>query len=632
LKFIEANPDHGEAIGLLGMLYLQLDRPADAARVLRNAVAQTPQSPEIQYNFGLALCANQDWTSAIAAFESAIRLRPDYAPAYNGLGSALRATSQLAPALEAYRKAVELKPQTAGFWNNLGIVLQTLGQSAEGARAFERALTLKPDYADALSNLATAQRMNGRPFQSAQTSRRAIAIQERLPDAWNNLGNALRDCGQIPQAAEAYARAVEFAPRDAGFGSNLVYALHFQSDLDPAEVFRRHLEWNQRYAAPLATQIRRPGNDRDLNRRLRIGYVSPDFREHSVAYFLVNLFTFHDPAQFEIFAYADVPQPDKVTTRLQQWVAHWRSAVGLSDAILAEMIRNDRIDILVDLAGHTANNRLLVFARKPAPVQITHIGYPYSTGMTAMDYRFTDAYADPPGMTDPFHTEKIIRLPNTFLCFSPPNNAPDVGPLPQAKAGYTTFGSFNSLAKISTATIELWVRLLRAAPTSRLMIKSIGGLAEPEPKKMLLDHFVAGGIEPDRIVLREKLPTGAAHLELYNQIDIALDTYPYHGTKTTCDALWMGVPVISLAGPTHPSRVGVSLLSNVGLPNLVARSPQEYVQKGVELAGNPAKLAQLRAELRGRMSESPLCNGKEFARHIEDAYRQLWAEFCRRSP
>jgi protein O-GlcNAc transferase len=630
-QFLQMDPNHAEALGLLGMLYLQLNRPSDAAVILIRAVAADPQSADYQFNLGLALSATERWSEAISAFEKAIVLRPENAAAHNGLGTALRATGELTQAVAAYRKAVELKPDGSGYWNNLGIALETLGQSAEAVDAFHRALALKPDYAEGLSNLGNALWMEGRPEQAAEACRRAISIQSRLPDAWNNLGNSLRDCGRIDEATQAYARAVELAPRNAGFGSNLIYALHFQPDQDLTEVFRRHVEWNDRHAAPLAAQIRRHENDRTPDRRLRVGYVSPDFHDHSVAYFLHAQYEHHDPAGFELFAYADVARPDPVTVRLRKSVENWRNVIGLPDATLADMIRNDRIDILVDLAGHTAHNRLLAFARKPAPVQITHIGYPYSTGMTAMDYRFTDEHADPAGMTERFHSEKVVRLPNTFLCFSPPGDSPDVGPLPRSRAGHVTFGSFNSLAKISATTIDLWAKILLAIPGSRLLIKSIGGLAEEGPRKLLLARFAAAGVQADRIDLREKIAATAGHLQLYNEIDIALDTFPYHGTKTTCDALWMGVPVISLAGPTHPSRVGVTLLSNVGLSHLVARTPEEYVAKAVQLARDPAALAPMRSGLRKQMSESPLCNGKEFARNVEAAYRRLWIDYCRSS-
>jgi protein O-GlcNAc transferase len=631
LQIVANQPDHPEALALLGVLYYQQGRPADAIPLLQRAADANPQSPENQYNLGLALAAREDWNAAVAAFQRAITLRPDYASAHNALGNCLRAVGDLPHAVAAYRKAVSLKPELAGFWNNLGIGLQAIAQTPEAMEAFNRALALKPDYVEAMSNLANVLWIVGRPHQAAETCRRALAIQPRFAGAWNNLGNALRDCGQVPEATHAYSQAVMFAHHDPGFHSNQIYSLHFQPNLDAAQVFRQHVEWNERHAAHLSAKNPPHSNDRNPDRPLRIGYVSPDFVDHSVAYFLEAPFAFHDKSNFKIYAYADVPKPDATTARLQQSVTQWRNVTGLPDDRLAQLIRDDQIDILVDLAGHTGHNRLLTFARKPAPIQITHIGYPYSTGMTAIDYRFTDAHADPPGMTEQYHSEKIARLPNTFLCFTPPAGAPDVGPLPAQTAGRITFGSFNSLAKISSVTIEMWIAILRAVPNSRLLIKSIGGLAEDAPRRRLLSHFTTAGITADRIELRERIQSAAGHLELYNQIDIALDTFPYHGTKTTCDALWMGVPVVTLAGPTHPSRVGVSLLNNVELLPFAANRPDEYAAKAATLAADLSTLAKIRAGLRDRMKNSPLCDGKTFAAALEAEYRRLWIDYCRRT-
>jgi protein O-GlcNAc transferase len=628
--YLRAHPYDPEALALLGALYYQLGRPKDAAAILVRACAATPNSAENQYNLGLALAAQEDWPGAITAFQKAVSLRAEYASAHNGLGNSLRAVGQLNDSVAAYRKAVALKPESAGFWNNLGIGLQAIGQTPEAMEAFNRALGLKPDYVEALSNLGNVLWLVGRPYEGAQVCRRAIAIQARNAPAWNNLGNCLRDCGQVPEATHAYSQAVASAFFDAGFHSNLIYSLHFQAGLDTGEVFRQHVEWNDRHAAPLGKNVPAHANDRSANRPLRIGYVSPDFVDHSVAYFLEPLFANHDRNNFEIYAYADVAKPDATTARLQQSVSHWRNITGVTDERLVQLVREDKIDILVDLAGHTGHNRLLAFARKPAPVSVTHIGYPYSTGMTAMDYRFTDAHADPPGMTEKYHSEKIVRLPDTFLCFAPPADAPEVTPLPAQTSGRITFCSFNSLAKISSATTDMWVKVLRAVPSGRLMIKSIGGLSEEGPRERLLAQFTAAGISPERIELRKRVPSPAGHLEVYNQIDIALDTFPYHGTKTTCDALWMGVPVVTLAGPTHPSRVGVSLLSSVGLGDLVAESPDAYATKAAKLCSDLAALTEIRAGLRDRMKNSPLCDGKKFAAAVETEYRRMWSDYCRK--
>jgi predicted O-linked N-acetylglucosamine transferase (SPINDLY family) len=310
-------------------------------------------------------------------------------------------------------------------------------------------------------------------------------------------------------------------------------------------------------------------------------------------------------------------------------MAHqWRMITGMKDADVAQLMRKDQIDILVDLAGHTSDNRLLVFARKPAPIQVTYLGYPGSSGLSTMDYRISDNFADPPGMTESLHTEKLVRLPHGFLCYRPPASAPDVGPLSADKTGFITFGSFNHLAKITHFTVKMWAKILKQIPNSRLLIKS-QGLNDPAWRKALSDRFAAQGIGEDRLEMLAKIPSLGNHLQLYHRIDIALDPFPYHGTTTTLEAMWMGVPVISLAGKTHASRVGVSLLSNTGLTELIAQSPEEYVQIATKLAGDLPRLRELHANLRPRLAASPLLDAKTFARDIEAAYRQMWRDYCR---
>ncbi|HMD55082.1 MAG TPA: hypothetical protein VKJ65_11085, partial [Phycisphaerae bacterium] len=359
------------------------------------------------------------------------------------------------------------------------------------------------------------------------------------------------------------------------------------------------------------------------------GYVSGDFREHSVTYFLQGLFAAHDPGQVEIFCYADLRNSDHVTSRLKSFVHHWQNITGKSDSDVAEIIRRDGIDILLDLAGHTADNRLLAFARKPAPVQVTYLGYPGTTGLGTVDYRFTDAYADPPGQDDKFYSEKLLRLNNTFLCYEPPDVAPPVGPLPALKrSGAIIFGCLNMLPKINAKVVELWAQILKQTPESRMLLKN-ASLSDLSAREHLLQLFTNCGIGPDRLELHGWMASSKEHLQLYNQIDLALDTFPYNGTTTTCEALWMGVPVVTLAGHVHMSRVGVSLLSNAGLPELIAQTPEEYVQIAVKLAGDLPKLNELRGTMRQRMQKSPLMDSRRFAHNVEEAYRNMWRNWCR---
>jgi len=394
----------------------------------------------------------------------------------------------------------------------------------------------------------------------------------------------------------------------------------------PEAVAAEHRAWGEKASAAVSV----PGSrdlDRDPARRLRIGYVSPDFRRHSVAYFFEALLAEHDPDAVEAVCYAHVPAPDPMTERLKGLAHEWHDIATLDDPALAEKIRGERIDILVDLAGHTAKNRLPVFVHKPAPIQVTYLGYPNTSGLARIDYRLTDAVADPPGDGDDLYAERLVRLDRCFLAYRPPPAAPAVSGLPSERIGRITFGSFNNNTKITPELIAVWSRILRELPTSRLLLKS-GPFADRETRQRYLDLFAAEGIEPKRIRAFGYLPEVSDHLNFYANIDLALDTFPYNGTTTTCEALWMGVPVLTLAGPVHASRVGASLLTAVGIEDLIARDTDAYVGKAIGLASDPARLADLRSRLRPAMATSPLTDGAGLARAIENAYRRMWRKWC----
>jgi predicted O-linked N-acetylglucosamine transferase (SPINDLY family) len=532
---------------------------------------------------------------AQSLYRQILSRQPDHPDALHLLGVIQFQQAQPNAAMELICRAIALDPGRPEFHCNLGVVLADVGRASDAIAAFQHALDLRPLY----------------------------------PEAHHNLGNSLRDMGLMDQAIAHYRQVLAIPPGDVESHHNLVYAMHFIPG-DPAAVFQEHLNWNRIHAQPLAGQIPRHSNDAAPDRRLKIGYVSPDFRQHSVGFFLLNLLANHDPAAVEVFCYSDAARPDAATARFQQAAHHWKPVVGVADAQLAQIIIQDQIDILVDLAGHTAGNRLLVFARKPAPIQVSYCGYPDTTGLATMDYRFTDAYADPPGTTEQFHSEQLVRLPRCFLCYAPPADGPEVGPVPAAAGGRITFGSFNSISKLSDATVAMWSAVLSAVPNSRLMIKS-QGLAGAPARQQVLERFAARGIAADRLELHGRIASPAGHLELYHQIDIALDTYPYHGTTTSCEAMWMGVPVVTLAGKTHASRVGVSLLSNVGLEQLIAQTAEQYVQIAADLAKDVDALSKLRSALRSRLAASPLLDGSGLAREVEAAYRVMWKQWCGQS-
>lgn len=506
--------------------------------------------------------------------------------------------------------------------NGLGVVLQQLGRNEDAAACYREAIRLSPGYLDARINLALLYENHGRLRAAERELEQALALQPDGVRLRYNLANVLHLQGRTLDAVAAYRETLRLAPDHLGALQNLMFALHYSPQFGDRQIFEEHLTAAQ-------NSVLSPGHlapERPFpvlsGRRIKVGYLSPDFRGHSVASFIEPVLAHHDRSRFEIFCYANLGRPDDTTRRLMGLTEHWRDIYQLSDEKAAAMIAADGIDILIDLAGHTSGNRLPLMARKPAPLQATWIGYPDTTGLPEIDVRITDALADPPGATDRLHTERLIRLNRSFCCYLPPDYAPPVAPLPCLSRGHLTFGSFNNLAKVTSEVVALWARVLEAVPGSRLLMKC-SPLADLEVCIRITEEFRAAGTAADRIVLRPGDASPADHLAHYGQVDIALDTFPYNGTTTTCEALWMGVPVLSLAGSRHASRTGVSLLTNCGLKNLVALSPEEYLALAQSLARDTEGLAQLRAGLRDRMARSPLTDGAGVTREVEGAFQRM---------
>ena len=453
--------------------------------------------------------------------------------------------------------------------------------------------------------------------------RRAIEINPNHILAHNNLGLALREIGQFDLAIESLTRAVVLQPTTQKLVQNLVSTLNYAPDMQPTDIFIAHKHFGQQFERPIARFARRAGENKNSARPLRIGYVSPDFRQHSVAHFIEPVLAAHDKKKFEVFCYYNDTVSDDTTLRIQSLVPHWRVIAELSDHIAARKVQEDQIDILVDLAGHTNRNSLMMFARKPAPVQVTWLGYPNTTGFSCMDYRITDALCDPVGMTDSLHTEKLIRLPDCFSCFTPPAQSPTIGALPARNGGEIMFGSFNYFIKMNEQVIETWARILARVANSRLTLK-YRSLNSESVQTVVRAAFAKHGVTRERLVLLGNDASQLDHLARYNSIDIALDPFPYNGTTTTCDALWMGVPVIALAGRTHVARVGVSQLTNIGLSELIAADVDSYVDIAVALANDLPRLTQLRGSLRERMKTSPLMDAPRFTRNLERAFHEMW--------
>lgn len=619
-RAVSLRPDYAEAHHNLGLALAQTGHLDEAVGAFRRALACRPRYVEALTQLGLALKRQGQPEQAIACYRQALTIHPDAADALNNLGVALQERGELEEALDCARRAAALKPLSGAAQNNLGVALKNSGRVDEAIACYQRASELEPAAAEIHNNLGVALRDQGKLDEALDCFRRAVTLNPTDVEALSNLGTGLKDTGLVAEAIACYRRAIAFRP-DSRVASNLVYTLHFDSACRPEQLWAEQVRWAEMYARPLEANIAAHANDRSPGRRLRIGYVSPDWREHPIGRFMLPLLSHHDRERFKIFCYSDLSRPDSLTQRLRGSADVWRDTPGRSDEQLANLVRDDRIDILVDLTMHMAGTRLLAFARKPAPVQATYLAYCGTTGLRAVDYRLTDPHLDPPGGEQRFYSEKSVRL-RSYWCYQPPDEAPDVQSPPASSAGHVTFGCLNNFCKVSLDALATWCRSMRAVPGSRLLLHA----AEGAHRERLRQRASNEGIEPARIEFVGTLPI-VQYFEQYHRIDIALDPFPYPGGTTSCDALWMGVPIVTLPGITAISRGGLSILSNLQLPQLLAASPDEYVRIATELAADLPRLAELRTTLRDRMRPSPLMDARAFARDIEAAYRRMWQEW-----
>jgi predicted O-linked N-acetylglucosamine transferase (SPINDLY family) len=530
-------------------------------------------------------------------------------------------------AIQWLSHAIKVNPAVAMLYNNLGEAYRALNDGTSAIACYEAAIARDASYLQPRDNLGIVYACLGELEKAVEIWRQVLAIKPDFDTAANNLGNALLELGYSAEAAQWHRRALEIDTRYSWAGSNLLRDLNFTPDISGEHLLAESRQWWQRHGAELSNSIASHSNDPTPDRPLIVGFVSADLRMHSVTYFLEPIFQHHDRQLFKYIAYADLATEDEVSRRLKSQVEGWRSIRGIGDEPVADRVRTDQVDILIDLSGHTSGNRARVFARKPAPVQISYLGYPATTGIETIEYRITDALADPPGMTDGHYTEKLLRLPRTAWCYRPPPDAPDVAELPARVHGYVTFGSFNNWPKVNDRVIDVWAKILRQVHNARLMLKT-NGLREMALQRRVREMFTARGVDPGRLTLVSKDAELKDHLRKYGEVDIALDPFPYNGTTTTCEAMWMGVPVITLEGRMHLSRVGVSLLSNVGLRELIAGDEDDYVARAVALAGDLDRLASLRRGLRERMEHSPLRDEKQMANDFNAAIQVAWREWC----
>jgi predicted O-linked N-acetylglucosamine transferase (SPINDLY family) len=588
-------------------------------------IAREPGHAEAHTNLGAILKTQGLYSAAEPHFRIAVASKPGCAIGYLNLGSLLLRQGRLAEAAASYRHAIELESGSAIAHRGLGQVLQTQNQLDDARSSYETAIRCDPANPESHRRLGYLETIAGRFDDGIAAFRRALELQSDFALAHSNLAVALQSQGLLDEAIAEHRLAIQCDPHHAGLHSNLIYTLNFHPAYDAARLFDEHLTW----AASHAESLTYPGlphpNTRDAERRLRIGYVSPHFFDHAVNFFSQPILASHDHTRFEVFCYSDVERIDDTTRAIQKLADHWRDVKGRTDEDVAGQVRADQIDILVDLTGHISGGiRMLMFARKPAPIQVTYLGYQSTTGMTAMDYRLTDSYADPPEQTDPFHTERLERLPTSFFCYQPSSYAPPVGPQPAEHNGFITFGSINAFIKVTPQVLETWAEILLQLPTAHLLIRAD---MSPSLQQRLTAAFSNLGIAPERLELVNRLPR-PRYLELIDRLDIALDPFPFNGHTTTCDCLWQGVPVITLSGNTYASRFGGSGLATLGLDELITGSRAEYIAAAVDLAHDRPRLAAYRATLRNRMAESPLLDFRGFTQNLEQSYRRMWREWC----
>ena len=527
-----------------------------------------------------------------------------------------------AGAAEICERMLARDPGMVKAWELLGVAALNRGDYPQAARHFERVLALAGDDAQMLANAAEANRRADRCDRALELIARALVLKPGHAPFLHIRVLALETSWRSDEALAACREALKLHPEMPALHTSIMTMLN-RAGADPAQILEAHRCWAKYCAVPPPNDAPH-GNSPQLERRLRIGYVSADFRRHALSHFVLPLLEHHDPARFELFCYSNTAVTDDITRRCETLAAQWRDIVALPDAAAEALVRSDGIDILIDLSGHTSGNRLALFARKPAPLQLTYLGYPATTGLAQMDYRLTDGRADPSGVSEARYVERLLRLPHSLWCFAPPPQMPEVGPLPASGTGHITFGSLNSVFKLTPSLLALWSRLLVALPASKLVLATV---PEGAPRARISRAFEANGVDTARLEFHGFL-SWDEFWALHGRIDIALDSVPCNGGATTCETLWLGVPLVSLAGDVFLSRTGLSILTTIGLAELVAHGPDEYLRIAGDLAGDPVRLAQLRSSMRERMLASPLLAAAAFTRDLEDCYGAAWRQWC----
>ncbi len=623
-QVLDGNSDNGEAIYAMAWISFCRQDHEDALARFQRVIELNPQHARAHNNIGTILMTAGDHAGASRHLEAAIEATPDFSEAYCNLGAVRMSLGEPKAARIAFEKVTELEPGDPIALSNLAAAKIGLGEIDQAITDYEKVVSLKPDLAEAHNNLAQALRQKRRFDDAAASFERCLAVRPDYADAHANLGNMARELGRLDEAVASYRGALALRPDFSSTRSNLIYALKLMAETSSSEI--------KAEADRFGAMVRSKADpfidwkvERDPEKRLRVGMVSGDFCAHVVARYLESFLHHMDRSRVEFFAYSNTPKEDDATARLKPNFAHWRKVVGLDDARLANQIHDDEVDILIDLSGHSALNRLPMFAYRPAPVQATWLGLFATSGVPGMDYIIADPYLAP-GDEAQYFTEKIWPLAESWLCLEPPDITIEPGPLPALGSGTITFGCFNNLAKMTDRVVALWARVLAAIPGSNLFLKA-RDLADAPARQNILDRFGVHGIGAERLVLEAGAPL-AEYFAAYGRVDVALDPFPFHGATTSLDGLWMGVPVLTKRGDRMGTHLGESIAHAAGLSDWIADGEDDYVDKAVALTSDLGRLAELRAGLRDRILATSLYDGARFAKHFDDALRGMWRSAC----
>lgn len=641
LLALKYQPNLAEAMCNIGAIYSESGDAMKAAEMYERALHVNPNLKTASGNLasvcnalGTQVKSQGNLDLCIKMYKKALVQHPDCAEVWYNMGVAYAEHHMIDDAIICYEIAVRMNPKCAEAYNNLGVICKEQNRLDKAIEYYKAALVAKPMYAQTLNNLGVIYTMLGRFDEAYEMSTQAVKVNPGCASAFNNLGVLCRDSGRVKEAIRNYEKCIDLDPLSKNAEQNRLIALNYLDDMSMHDVYKAHVRWGLRFLRCARAHVPDQCKSRDLTRGvgwesasfpLRVGYLSPDFYMHSVSYFIETPLMHHNKDRFYIVCYSNVAHPDLKTERLKKYPHEWREIGGLNAVQAAELIRADKIDILVELAGHTAGNRLDVAALKPAPIQVSWIGYPNTIGLPTIDYRFVDS------ITDPLNTkqeclERRVRLPGPFLCYTPHVPTPEVELEPPCvRRGFITFGSFNNLAKLTDLTLKLWCKIILAVPGARFVMKC-KPFASDTIRNQVHKRFAAFGVEAARVDLMPLTPGHYQHLQEYNNIDISLDTFPYAGTTTTCESLIMGVPCVTLAGDCHAHNVGASLLSRIpNMAEFVAHTPHHYISIATTLAGDKSKISNIRANLRSWMLRSPVCDGIAFTRGLENVYARLRA-------